>query len=390
MHLSEGEIRAYQDQELRPDRYPQVKAHLVACAECQQRADRMLSRSQQAGAALSSLDAGEAKIMPASTARQRLNLRLAQSTTKEYSMKNNPSLRRYRPVWIGLAIVVVLAVSLNFAPVRAIANDFLGLFRVQQITVVQVDPASLAAGLDNPAIEADVESLFGETVEMTMDGESQPAADAAQASSLAGFPVRLPSQLPSAPTLLVEPGGNAQMTIDLPRLQALLSALGQDDVQLSESLDGAVVSVAIPSAVSAQYGSCASPAEDPAYDPDRPWVPQCVQLMQVPSPQVSAPPELDVRQLGEAYLRVMGMNPRQAARFAQDIDWTTTLVVPIPSSGVDYQQVEVDGVQGTLILEKYGQGNGAYVLIWVRDGIVYALSGPGNAITAVQIANSLQ
>ena len=62
-------------------------------------------------------------------------------------MRNNWSVR-YRPVLIIAGLVVILGISMAFAPVRAIANSFLGLFRVQQIQVVQVNqgiyPSSLA------------------------------------------------------------------------------------------------------------------------------------------------------------------------------------------------------------------------------------------------------
>jgi hypothetical protein len=51
--------------------------------------------------------------------------------------------------------------------------------------------------------------------------------------------------------------------------------------------------------------------------------------------------------------------------------------------------VQVDGVTGTLI-EYYRYGDQAYMLVWVKDGIVYALSGPGEADQALQIAASLK
>jgi tRNA(Ile)-lysidine synthase TilS/MesJ len=50
--------------------------------------------------------------------------------------------------------------------------------------------------------------------------------------------------------------------------------------------------------------------------------------------------------------------------------------------------VSVDGVTGTLILQKDYVPK--YMLLWVKEGIVYALSGPGDSSTALAIAASIK
>ena len=67
--------------------------------------------------------------------------------------------------------------------------------------------------------------------------------------------------------------------------------------------------------------------------------------------------------------------------------WTTTFIVPIPQYSAEYEEVSVDGVTGTYIQRKYGSW---YVLLWVKDGIVHSLSGPGSKAEALSIANSLK
>jgi hypothetical protein len=82
------------------------------------------------------------------------------------------------------------------------------------------------------------------------------------------------------------------------------------------------------------------------------------------------------------------MSPDEAAHFSSNIDWTTTLVIPIPLYGTQYKELPVDGVTGTLILtegEIY-----QYLLMWVKDGMIYALSGPGDSSTALSIAASIE
>jgi len=102
------------------------------------------------------------------------------------------------------------------------------------------------------------------------------------------------------------------------------------------------------------------------------------------------PPGLDVAGIGQAFLQVMGMTPEEAASFASNVDWTTTLVIPIPRYGTHYQDVQVDGVSGTLIQQGPTDYAGEYLLVWVKDGVLYALTGPGTADEALQIGNSLK
>jgi hypothetical protein len=86
----------------------------------------------------------------------------------------------------------------------------------------------------------------------------------------------------------------------------------------------------------------------------------------------------------------MGMTPEEAAHFAQNVDWTTTLVVPIPRYGTTYRDVLVDGVNATLIEQNMEDHARQYMLMWVKDGIVYALTGPGSGTRGLRIAESLQ
>jgi len=50
----------------------------------------------------------------------------------------------------------------------------------------------------------------------------------------------------------------------------------------------------------------------------------------------------------------------------------------------------VDGVSGTLIQQGPTDYAGEYLLVWVKDGVLYALTGPGTADEALQIGNSLK
>ncbi len=102
------------------------------------------------------------------------------------------------------------------------------------------------------------------------------------------------------------------------------------------------------------------------------------------------PPGLDIVRIGEAFLQVLGMSSEEAAQFSRNLDWTTTLIIPIPRYGASYEEVSVDGVTGTLIRQSLEDHAPQYLLIWIKDGIVYALTGPGTGSNAQNIVRTLQ
>jgi hypothetical protein len=210
-------------------------------------------------------------------------------------------------------------------------------------------------------------------------------AGAAEASALAGIPVRLPTALPdwasAQPDIRVEDGMAAQIVVDRARAQALLDLAGLSDVQLPQALDGATVTIEVPPVVIAQYGR-------PQIGPGGAFV-----LTQLRSPTVNLPPGVNLAQLGEAGLRLLGLSPEEARQFSRSIDWSSTLVIPLPTDIAAFRDVSVDGVSGVLITERstperdYAPHS---ILLWQKNGVVYSLAGQGNAEDMLAVANSLQ
>jgi hypothetical protein len=102
---------------------------------------------------------------------------------------------------------------------------------------------------------------------------------------------------------------------------------------------------------------------------------------------------LDVAQLGQAMLEFTGLTPEQARKFSEKIDWTTTLVVPVPAADwLNYFDVTVDGAPGTLIRDQSdSRYPGRYILVWVKDGMLYSLTGQGQSVDmVVSIANTMR
>jgi hypothetical protein len=115
----------------------------------------------------------------------------------------------------------------------------------------------------------------------------------------------------------------------------------------------------------------------------------CTYLVQAPSPTVSVPPELKMAEIAEAALQLAGMSPSEAHSFCQTVDWSSTMVVPIPRNTSSYETVSVDGVEGTLITEKLPQEN-RYSLLWIKNGVIHSLAGHGNSSDALTLAASLR
>jgi hypothetical protein len=183
------------------------------------------------------------------------------------------------------------------------------------------------------------------------------------------------------------------MTVDRPKVQAVLDEAGRSDLVLPESVDGARISVDIPAAASVAFGTCPKPGSDVAGNTEQSTTerryPDCVILAQIPSPSVNAPADLDIEALARIGLEFTGMSPEEAAELTSTVNWTSTLLVPIPRNAAVNEQVSVDGVTGTLIQRSSAEAP-QFALLWVKDGIIYAISGLGtNSQQAIDMANSL-
>ena len=95
---------------------------------------------------------------------------------------------KFRGAWAALMMIAVLAISLSFAQVRAVANTFLGLFRVEKIEAVSIgiDLADLPAELE-PSFTA-LDAILGEDMFIESIGEPYQLENSGEAHSLVNFP----------------------------------------------------------------------------------------------------------------------------------------------------------------------------------------------------------
>lgn len=384
MHLKDDLLRAIVDHELTGPLYDRAREHLSDCAACRARMQKIEVRAQHVRAVMDHMTTHPAETPEIAPHRAylRFNRRFRSA---EPGKENFQTMFKRRPFWAALTLIVVVALALSLPTVQAWASDFLSLFRVQRVEVISFNPDDAEEARDLlESNEALIEEVLKDNLEVEKEGDLQVINTIDEAAETAGFVPRLPSNLDDL-QLAVRPGAQATLTIDQPEFQALIEAI-ELDLDLPESLDGQTVNVAVPAAVIAAEGCDIreSESEENARRPAHDMPKDCTVLVQLPSPEVDSPDELDMERVGEAFLKYVGLSEDEAHSLSERIDWATTLVLPIPDSGdVSYQDVQVDGVTGTLLQpvdEDY------YMLVWVKDGRLYGLSGPGDMEDALRTA----
>jgi hypothetical protein len=392
--INSGMLRAHLDGEVIVDRASALGEHVGTCADCQAELKLLKGRAAIVHDGLDFLP--QAALVDSSAAWVALQKKLDRpvvSRTIEWKSLRTWSLA-------GAAVVVVAVVLvLTVAPVRAWAENLLAIFRVERFTVLELNPDAMKGnGLQNEALfNQEVGRFLSDKITVTEAPKTPvPVADAAAASRLAGFPVQLiGGETPSV--LLFRSGLTAQLTLDRDRLQSILDEAGRNDLQIPQSLDGAIIGMHVPAGITARYGNCGDrdanghgqnqkQADVPAVRGDA----TCISLIELRSPTVSAPQQLDPAQIAQIALQFFGMSANDAASFTQTVDWTTTLVLPVTRGMSSYEKVNVGGNEGALLRSLGPQPPGGFDLLWVDNGIVYILTGTGDDTTAVNLASRLE
>ena len=389
MQLSDGTLRAWLDGELSPAEGQAIEGYLAADPEAQKRLAELQGRRERVSETLTCLAGGQ----------EQIDTNEAWGTFQEQTRRHNElsaaAIRRrprfLNPAWGALAASVLLAgVLLTSGSARAAAQRLLGFLRLRTVAVIPIDRGLLFDGLGNSRGKLFGELLSQSITEIKKPGEDATASSVAQASDLAGFQVRLPGLRTDQPVLKVKDNAAFQVKLDRARVSNFLDLTGRQDIELPASLDGATVAVDIPKSVQAAYGCPDSAAGRP--DPSFNWA-NCNVLIQVPTPTVVTTPEFDVGMLAEVGLQVAGMSLQDARAIRNRIDWTSSLVIPIPTGDVSHEEVTVDGVKGVLVTQltgSHGRTHPGYAVIWMKHGVTYALTGFGNGLLGLPIADSLQ
>jgi len=436
--VNQGVLRGYLDGELDSGRLSAVEQHLKSCNVCSGELATLRNHAARVREGLDQLpelpDADNSAT--AWSAFQKKREDWMDSRQNRWTVWQKLSLAGG---CVGIALLVLV---LTVAPVRAWAESLLAIFRVERFTILEINPAALKNnGLqNNQLLNQTISRVLSDEVTVTQSPQKpRLIADATTASKVAGFPVQLlPGETPSS--LLLESGAGMNMKLDRDRIQSILDEAGRSDLRIPASVDGAIVGVRVPAGVMAFYGNCGDVAsrmmgqavssqgtKNPSATKEHSIVvhvggtdkpipnagasanqvshaktvrtgdksgqeadPTCVSLFELPSPIVSAPQEIDPAQIAQIALQFLGMSANDAANFTQTVDWTSTLVLPVIRGESKYEQVHVNGNEAALLRSANQRQSDEFSLMWVDNGIVFALNGTGDDTTAINLASQLE
>ena len=283
-----------------------------------------------------------------------------------------------RGMFAGLATIILVLGLFAFPPVRAAADQLLQVFRVQSVVFVPIDSERMAE-LEN--LDFDKEMLFiAEPEAINEPEEPQQVETIAEATDAAGFAAAEPTDLPSSPTeteLFVTGEGSYQFQVDVEAARQLLTLTGVTDIEVPDALGDEPIKADVAPSVMSQYTGQYT-GDD--YE---------ITLAQGISPDVTLPDGVNLAELGEAALRLLGMEASQAQTLSESIDWSTTLVFPIPTDVDQVRQITIDGADGLLIGE---QGYGNWSLYWQDGERFYVMNFDGNfsELDVISIAESVR
>jgi hypothetical protein len=305
----------------------------------------------------------------------RLHARLRQHPLRRVTPRRHPLLK----LAAGVAVAAGVGFALTLPAVRARAHSFLALFREVSFVAVPVEPGKMlerTTGIDIP-------NLIGDRVQMIEENAPVKVVSREQASAVAGFTALLPTVVPEG-TVLTEitvTGRNVARGVGRhTRLRQLLDALGLRDVAVPEELDGETAMITLKPMVMTEFTEHERRA----------------MFMQGPIPEVLMPAGVNLAQLGEIGLRMIGMPAPEAREFAKKVDWNTTLVVPVPPTATRFRQVVVGTspgveIEGPLVdpdtREERGNWN---LLLWSKGGQVYVIRSTMRFNDVLAMASSLQ
>ena len=306
---------------------------------------------------------------------ERLRAKLRQQPLRRARSVRPPLLK----LAAGLAVAAGVGFALTLPAVRAKASSFLALFREVSFVAVPVEPGVVLerkTGLDIP-------NLIGDRVQVLEEHAAVSVVSREAASASAGFQVQMPATLPDGAVLtqITVTGRHVvRVTADTTRLRQLLDALGLRDVAVPEDLDGEAAMITVSPMVATEFVEGERRA----------------MFLQGPIPEVLMPQGVDLAELGEIGLRILGLPETDAREFAKKVDWHTTLVVPVPPSASRFRQVLVGTsqgveIEGPIVDPETRQEKGNWnLLLWSRGGRVYGIRSTMRFSDVLAMANSLQ
>ncbi|MBN1429505.1 MAG: hypothetical protein JXB07_14115 [Anaerolineae bacterium] len=284
--------------------------------------------------------------------------------------------RQVQRVLAGIAAVVLLVGLLAWTPVGVLASDFLSIFRVERFVVVGIDPQRV----DQVLQAMDQDGFFGKSEVLESGGEPTQVTSLAEAVPLVGFQPLQAAPVFGEPTnILVEHRSVIRFVPDVATLHEIFTMVNLDPELVPENIDGKPFDITVPTGIAATYH---------ALDGLGTYT-----LIEMPAPTITVPEGVDIEALGGAMLQLLGLTPGEAEQLSNTIDWTTTLVLPIPTDMLsNIREIDIRGTKGVMFQNDIeDQANHEAAFMWEQNGRLYILSGMGvSTDNVLSFADSLQ
>ena len=362
-----------------------VRTHLSACARCQ----RELAEWQAISVAVRETTARVG--LPRQAA---LNGALAAIAQREESHERfewferikgmlNSNTKRAPRSMVAVAAAAALAVAVVFTPVGSYAEGILTIFTPKQVAAVPVSQQELQS---LPKLND-----YG-TFTMPSRSNGKQATSAAEASSLAGYSVLVPSSLPkNVPTPAryeFAPGQNASFTFSAQKAEATAAKQGKQIPAMPTNLNGSTLVVTTKPAVITTYTNGSFNSKSVKNMDEKTLESQNSQILiigQMPAPVVTST-GASASEIEQYLLAQPGISPDLAQAIRAIGDPTTTLPIPVPVDRAASHSVQVQGVTGLAVADQTGLGGG---IIWEKNGYVYGVAGTYSESDLLNVANSL-
>jgi hypothetical protein len=367
-HLNDGRLRRIYDEPLALTAADQ--AHFDSCPECKARFDGIAS-SARATAALLTVPAFEPQPVAVLAAVQtRIKRDEAARPPRWYERWIDRSSPRLRPLATPAIAVLLSAVLVSGVAVTGVAGQLVRVFQPTKIVAVQVSPAT--------GVGSNVLLDYGDVKWLPAAPTAQPVADAATAQALSGLPVLIPASLPRGVNGPVNYGvvshATGSLTFDAARLAASAARAGVRVSPMPATVNGSTLVVSGGPALIEVWGLSGAEGQT--------QVPTLV-IAQTRVPTVDSS-GATTAQLEDYLLSQPGVPPDLAAQIRAIKDPSTTLPIPIPKGFATTETKQVNGAQYLIIKAALGAG-----VVWVKNGVIYAVGGQLTSDQVFAIATSL-
>ncbi|MGY1739130.1 MULTISPECIES: hypothetical protein [unclassified Blastococcus] len=356
-HPSEGVLRRLVDEPLGVA--DADRAHVAACPSCLAGLEAARADARTAAAALDAgvpthvdTDAGWARLTAAAPA--------GRAAAPARRRRWAPALRRPAVAALGAAVV------LSGAGVAA-ANDWLPMFRTEQVRPIALDERDLVALPDL--------SAFGD-LEVTGEVEPAEVPDAAAAEERTGLAVPAVDDLPTGvtgePSYLVVDPVSAVFTFSAEQAAETAAASGEELPVPPPGLDGSRVRLEAGPAVAAVWTQ-------------RSGLPVlAVGRAVAPTAFSDGVPFGTVR---DYLLSLPGLPADVAEQLRTFSADAATLPLPVPADMVTTSTAEVAGAEATVLESRDGTMAG---VVWVADGVVTGVAGAVSTDEVLAVARGLR